>query len=73
MYKEDRNSVSLMKLKTFYQDKRESNHIWMRLFKLKKNANDFLEFVKLPLCVGKKRWEICETKSESFCCTEDNI
>ena len=66
MYKEDRNSVSLMKLKTFYQEKRESNHIWMRLFKLKKNANDFLEFVKLPLCVGKKDGRYVRLKAKAF-------
>lgn len=66
MYREDRNSISLMKLKVFYQDKREVNKIWMTLFNIRKKAKEFFEFLKLPLNFGKKDIRYIILKAKAF-------
>lgn len=66
MYKEDKNSISLMKLRIYYQDKREANRIWISLFNLKKMGKDFFEFIKLPLSIGKKDFRFLSIKAKAF-------
>lgn len=66
MYNEDKNSKSLMTLKTYYQDKREANKLWVKLFNMNKMAREFLNFLKLPFYIGRRDSRYIKLKAQAF-------